>query len=91
MATIKEVKEKLGSKFDTFSIRGGIFTVRKEFYYMHGIDSNEKKQQVLETFPNAEIVDFGTHYTAFKGGASTANQSHWFVKFKITENSKEVE
>ena len=38
---------------------------------------------VKSKIPSAKIVNEGEHWRPFKGGASAANQSHWFVKFII--------
>ena len=34
-------------------------------------------------FPNAEILESGEVWKDFRGGASVAQQSHWFVKFTV--------
>jgi hypothetical protein len=83
MTTLKEVKEKL--HFDSYSVKNGVFTVRKEFFYRMGKDTEYYRQKVLEAFPNVKIVDSGEVWKAFRGGASVANSSHWFVKFTFED------
>lgn len=80
MITLGEVKEKL-KDFDTYSVRKGIFTVRKEFYYPHGRHIDYFELKIKEAFPDAKIVDSAEIWKSFRGGASTADSSHWFVKF----------
>lgn len=82
--TIKEVKNALWGKFDTFSKRDGVFTVRREFFYTRGTHAEDKVNEVLAAFPNAKILDSGEVWKPFRGGASTANSSHWFVKFTLS-------
>jgi len=78
--TMKEIKENLSS-FSTHSVKNGIFTVRKAFFYTHGKNAQDFVIRVKTAFPEAIIVDSGQVWKDFKGGASVANQSHWFVKF----------
>lgn len=79
MHTLKEIREKLD--FDTYSVRNGVFTVRKEFFYTHGVTAEHHVKKVLSVFPDAKIVDCGEVWKPFRGGESTANNSHFFVKF----------
>ena len=81
--TLKDVKEKLS--FDTYSVKNGIFTVRKSFFYTMGKRSSDYVAKVKTAFPNAEIVDFGEVWKTFRGGSSVANGSHWYVKFSVPE------
>ena len=79
--TIKQLKEVLMA--DSYSKRNGVFTVRKGFFYTHGRSAGDFMNEVTQALPNAIIKDFGEHRTSFRGGASVANSSHWFVKFTI--------
>ena len=83
MTTAKEVKAKVYS--DTCSKRNGVFTIRKGFFYRHGRDTQHWEQKVMNAFPNASIIDSGEIWKAFRGGASTKDSSHWFVKFILNE------
>ncbi len=83
--TLKEIRESLAG-FHTHSCKNGIFTVRMGFFYRMGKDANYCKMKVLDVFPDAKIIDFGEKYKPFRGSASVANQSHWFVKFTLPEN-----
>ena len=71
---------------DTISKRNGVYIIRKGFYYKFGGSSQDLVDGVLRTFPNAKIIGHGTHLSDFKGGASVAKSSHWYVQFIIEEN-----
>lgn len=68
---------------DTVSRKDGVITVRKGFYYKMGKSSQDMVNKVKERLPNAEILDSGEHGAAFRGGASVAQGSHWYVKFRV--------
>jgi hypothetical protein len=81
--TLKQLREKLSA--DTYSLKNGIFTVRRGFFYTGGRTSEDFAQAVSAALPSATIVEHGEVWKAFRGGASTAQQSHWFVKFQVKE------
>lgn len=83
MTTLKQVKEQFNA--DTYSFKGGVFTVRRTFFYTHGFTSDMYAAKVLAAFPAATIVDQGEVWKAFRGGASVAQQSHWYVKFTLRD------
>jgi hypothetical protein len=78
---ITDIEDKL--HVSSVSKRAGVFTVRDGFFYRHGRNSGDLVQKVRDAFPTAKILDQGEVWKAFRGGASVANQSHWFVKFSI--------
>ena len=80
---LSEIKAILNA--DTISKRNGIITARWGFFYRHGRDAYYYMNKVKELIKNAEIIDFGEHWAPFRSGESVANQSHWWVKFKIKE------
>ena len=80
---IKDVKEKLHA--DAYSVKKGVFTVRRSFYYKMGKSTETFRADILEKIPNAVIVDSGEKYVAFRGGGSVAQGSHWWVKFTVPE------
>ncbi len=83
--TVKEIR-KLNSMY-TVSHKDGIFTVREEFFYTHGKTAQDLINKIKDAFQNIEIIDSGEIWKPFRGGASTANSSHWFVRFKEVEKS----
>ena len=82
--TVKEVREKLNGIVDTVSHKNGVFTVRREFFYTHGRTAASLAAAITKLIPGAVITDSGEVWKPFRGGASTANSSHWYVKFTIT-------
>lgn len=67
----------------TCSLRAGVYTARWGFFYRHHGSAERAAERVLVAFPHAHVVDSGEVWKAFSGGASVANQSHWFVKFTL--------
>lgn len=64
--------------------KDGNIVLRWEFFYTHGCTSEKKAEMVQKFLADqklpATVVDHGEHYAAFRGGASTRNSSHWWVK-----------
>jgi hypothetical protein len=65
--------------------------IRTGFYYTHGrtaeqhrdgIIADLKSMSAVKNIPEFEVVDYGEVWRDFRGGASIANSSHWFVKIK---------
>ena len=65
------------------------FLFRQSYYYTHGGTSTKFMEKVKRNLTNAgiehTIIDDGDHWAAFKGGASVAKQSHWYVEVKVEE------
>jgi len=85
--SIKQLKEKL-SFADVVSRKDDVITVRRGFFYTHGMTSDDIVKKVKKAFPNAKILDQGEKWVAFRGGASVSNQSHWWVKFELNRVKK---
>lgn len=71
---------------DQVTLRNGEFVVRKSFFYPHGKNAVDLVNKVLCKFPEAKIIDSGEVWMPFRGGEPVHKQSHWFVKFTITES-----
>lgn len=69
--------------FTYASVRGGIYTIRRGFFYTMGKSSYDLKEAVVAAFPDATILEHGEVWKPFIGGASVRRQSHWFVKFTL--------
>jgi hypothetical protein len=76
-----EVKDTL-SAFQV-TLRKGIYTARKGFFYTNGYTAENFVAKVLKHYPEAQILDSGEIWTPFIGDAPVARQSHWFVKFTL--------
>ena len=82
--TLKQVREKLEGYVDTASVKNGVFTVRREFFYTHGATEQNLVKRILAAFPAASILDSGEIWKPFRGGGTTAQNSHWWVKFSVS-------
>ena len=84
---VKQIKEKLNHSFDTFSVREGIITVKKGYYWGVTKSGETYAEKVKEIIPEAKIVDFGNHFASFRGGAKagSAQSSYFYVKFTVGE------
>ena len=69
---------------DSVSTRGGVVTLRKGFFYTHGKteqDFADRVVRIMESIgQSVKVVDLGSQWTAFRGGASVGQSSHWWVK-----------
>ena len=72
-----------GMKHIMFKKDGSIKVMKGYFYRGQGGTIEGLKEKVLTAYPNAEIVESGDHFTAFKGGSPVHKQSHIYVIFKI--------
>jgi hypothetical protein len=71
---------------DTLSKKGDVYTARRGYFFSGGNNSVGFAERIKRVFPNAVIIDHGDHWAAFRGGASTAQSSHWWVKFKLVDS-----
>ena len=78
---LQEIKHLVGA--DTISRKENVITIRKSFYYRFERSTQTFVDMVKKYFPQATILDCGENYAPFRGGASIANSSHWFVKFQL--------
>lgn len=82
ISLIKELRElvfadSIGKNKD------GNIVLRKGFFYTHGKTAEGFASTVTEALEACSmpgsVIDSGEVYKAFRGGASVANQSHWYV------------
>lgn len=79
--TKTKIREDMG--IDAVSIKGGVVTVRRAFFYTHGKTAANLVASVLAVYPTAQIIDSGESWKPFNGGAPVSKQSHWWVKFTV--------
>ena len=64
--------------------KDGTIVIRRGFYYRNGKDAELFSLAVGTALKKAgvkySVKDYGEKWTAFKGGASLASQSHWWVE-----------
>ncbi len=73
---------------DSVSKRGDVFTARIGFYYPSGRTSQELADRITEAIPAATIIDHGEIWKPFRGDATVAQGSHWWVTFTIAAEAK---
>ncbi len=78
---LQDVREAL--RADTISRKDDVITIRRGFFYTNGFTAEKLEQRVRAAYPSAQIVDSGEIWKTFRGGASVAQSSHWFVKFTL--------
>ena len=91
--TYTNIKSLLKSGADTVGKKkNGNIIVRREFFYRHGGTAESFAEKISSILTNADvrhnIIDKGEEWKAFRGGASVANQSHWWVEIAIGEAIK---
>ncbi len=73
--------------------KDGTYTARREFFYSHGATSEGFSNRVSDGLHSAgmkhEILDHGRVDKPFKGGGTTKQNSHFWVKFKLHNNVDE--
>ena len=64
--------------------RDGSIVIRRGYFYRHGQDAEDFRIAVCKRLNDAgfqySVKDYGDHWAAFKGGASLAKSSHWWVE-----------
>ena len=85
--TSKEVREILNHNFNVISVRHGIFTAKKSYYWGVTKSADVYADKVKELIPKAEILECGNHWAPFRGGAKAGGpqDSYFWVKFKVSE------
>jgi hypothetical protein len=77
---LNEIKEAVA--VDSVSRKGDVITLRRQFFYRHGKTSADLAERAKLALPGFEVIDHGEHYAAFRGGASVAKSSHWWVRVR---------
>lgn len=79
--TLTELRKTL--RVSTISKRNGVYTARKEFFYTNGYTASMLADKIRAAYPAAKILETAEIWKPFRGGASTANSSHWLVRFTL--------
>ncbi len=82
---VGEIRNALDALADSVSKRkDGTIVIRRGFYYRHGADAESYRIAVCKKLNSTgiqySIKDYGEKWAAFRGGASLASQSHWWVE-----------
>lgn len=70
--------------------KDGTIKLRRGYFYKHGMTAEKYKNSVIERLFEAgadsiHVADFGDHWAPFRGGASVAQNSHFYVNIKIID------
>ena len=84
MLTVKQVRDVLDYSVDTVGKnKDGEIVVRKGFFYTHGTTAESFAEYVVRKLKAAGLSpvleDSGEVWKPFRGGATTAQSSHWFA------------
>ena len=81
--TAKDVRNALAGVADSVTLRNGVWTARRGFFYAHGGSAEAFAAAVRRALPTATVLDSWEKWTPFRGGDSVARGSHWGVKFTV--------
>ena len=85
MTYARSIRDAIDSGVDSVSKRkDGTIVLRRGFYYRNGMDAESFFLFVSKKLNAAgikfSVKDYGEKWTTFRGGASLATQSHWWVE-----------
>ena len=88
MTKLQEIRLAVSHCADSIGQKkNGNFIFRRSFYYRHGMTAEKFKNEILSLLAHAKlmatVVDYGEHYTSFRGGATVAQGSHWWVEVEV--------
>lgn len=67
--------------------KNGNILLRRGYFYTNGKTEEDFEKRVLAVLHKAnvssKVVDIGNNWAPFKGGASIARQSHWWVELEV--------
>lgn len=83
MLTVKQVRDvAIGSTVG--KTKRGTIIVRRGFFYTNGCTAEIFRDGVVRRLAangiEVNVVDFGEIWKPFRGGATTAQGSHWYVE-----------
>lgn len=87
---LRSIREALGSVADTVGRNKlGQYVARRGFFYTNGFSSDQFATRCVEALRRAGInvraAEHGEKWASFRGGASVAAQSHWWVALEIAQ------
>lgn len=89
MAKVQSFRSQLvtaaSGRFDTIGVKkGGNIVIRRGYYYSNGMSSAKFADSIAQLIAAngiaLKVADHGDQWKAFRGGASIANQSHFWVE-----------
>ncbi len=82
MTNLKEMRKKIETEFEHVSLRNGVFTVKKYFFYTLGYSSDKMWEKVKTLFPEAVLIDHRDDWNNWP------KPSYFVVKFKFNQEDK---
>ena len=81
----KEVKQALEMVSDKISVRNGVYTIKKSYYWGISEDGSALAKKVESKLDKAVVLDYGNHWHPFVGGAKSGSSkdSYLYCKFYI--------
>jgi hypothetical protein len=81
----KEVKKALEMVSDKISVRNGVYTIKKSYYWGVSEDGSALAKKVESKLDKAVVLDYGNHWHPFVGGAKSGSSkdSYLYCKFYI--------
>ncbi len=89
MLNVKKIRAAIGYRADTIGRnKAGHLILRKGFFYTNGQTTEKYANNIKAALENAgidivndvKLVDKGMIWKPFRGGAKTAQQSHFYVE-----------
>lgn len=85
----KAIRDKVIGADSVGVNKAGDVVVRHEFFYTHGNTADKFRDNIVKQLQvlgiEATVVESGEVWKAFRGSASVANQSHWFVVLRAVD------
>lgn len=83
--TIGDLRYLLAGIADSvgWSEKNRCYIAREGYFYTFGRTAEKMAASIKRAVPAAEILDSYDHFTAFRGGSSLANSSHFGVRFTL--------
>lgn len=87
IARIKTATVNIGIADSVGKKKDGTFVVRRGYFYRNGMDGQKFRDAIVKSLSlhglgDVEVVDYGDHWAPFRGGASVAQSSHFYVTIR---------
>lgn len=82
-STLARLRERYTPRADTVSLKNGVYTLRRGYYYTFGKSQADLVADLKAHFPEAVVTGGGNHWASFNGAAPLHKSSHWWVTFTM--------
>lgn len=89
MAKVQSLRSQIATAadgcFDTIGVnKSGNIIIRRGYFYSGGLDSTKFANSIAQLIASSgiplKVANHGNQWRAFRGGASVANSSHFWVE-----------